>query len=330
MDAWLTRRAPDGRCEALAWRSGKAARLFWEKAINAADWPLDTPSVTSHILLACGHECDSPGNPDGLVDAWFLGGLNEPEAPLLHRGELSALAAELGLRRSKPIMWSSDEVTTVGEWVDQMATEFAVPPKQPWDGREVEKGPVYGWELQAICTFYDPDDVLPNGLRVSEAALAVAQAGPNLATEAGAHDLEGLALCLAEQRAQPHTGDPDAWAQIQAVLDEHLQSDLESMTSSGQIYDGLDGFSTCGAGDPLCEPMEELVRQAHFIEWSTLIQPTCTPSYARALQRFAELNEELSEGPDIWAEGRTQAMLLLAATHSMHGVRRLAWLYDER
>ncbi len=323
--------ATAGPCEASAQAAAVGAQALFLAAQGEDVWPLETPSVTSHILLACGLECESPYNSDGLVDDWFLGVLAENEERKLHRGELLALAAEMGLRLDKPIMWRSKDVSSVGELLDETVAEFSVPPGELWDEREGSKGPVYGWEIQALCTYLGPVGELRPGLMVSEAVAQVAKAGPNVATEGGTHDLDGLALCLAEYRASG-SSDPDARAHyelVEEVLAERLEQDLSQITPSGQVYADDSSFDACtDKHGPLCEQLVALVRQAHFIEWSSLYVPSCSEPYNRALQHFTALTEDIA--PQVSdAEGWWNlSMMLTASTHALHAARRLAWRYE--
>lgn len=321
--------APQDACQDAAQRGARASAAFFEQAERESDWPLQTPSVTSHVLLACGKDCVTPdGTP--LVEFWFLGQLNPPGESLLHRGELLALSNELGLRGAKPILWNDENVSSVEEELLHVATAFAVPPDSAWDARELEKGTVYGWELQAFCGYLGPSGELPGGQPISGAALEVALVGANTKTEAGTHDLEGLAFCLAAFDDAPFwkTQDRSNYAGVSQVLEERLASDLSGLTPTGQAYSGDQSFDDCSERDPTCQAMSDLLKQAHLIEWAALTKPACSSEYQRALTRYAELTEGLEES---WVaeeqQGWAGAMTLLSSTHAVHAGRRLAWAY---
>ena len=319
-------------CTTAAQRGAAASQDFFERAQQASDWPVGIPSVTSHVLLACGQDCMTQDGETPLVERWIVGQLNPPGESLLHRGELLAVAAELRLRPAKPLMWTDESVSSIEEELDRAAAQFAVPAKEAWDERELKKGPVYGWELQAFCTYLGPSAALPDGTTVSQAALQVAQTGANTNTEAGTHDLEGLAFCAAAFEGAPfwQTQDRANYAQVSSTLQARLESDLQAMSPAGQAYVGDESFDDCPGGDATCHAMADLIKQAHFIEWAALTRPPCSPDYERALTRYAALTEQVARDWDpLDQQGWAGAMTLLSSTHAVHAGRRLAWAYEE-
>jgi len=333
VDAFIDQK-PSDACADEAQRGAEGARALFTAASKLHTWPVHYPSVVSHRLLACGRDCPTEGNDDGLLDDWFMGHLTEDDAPKLHRGELLALAAELDLRPGKPLRFASGSYATVGELLADAAATHAVPPTTLWDGREGTKGAVYGWELQAFCQYLGPVGAIRDGWTVPEAVAAVAAIGPNTHTEAGTHDLEGLALCMAESRGVDLPAEADrVYGEVETVLNRRLDQDL-AQAVDGQLYRDDDSFDGCSSDSIACDHLAMLLRQAHFVEWSSLAEPSCTEPYRAALTRFADLTEATRtalDDPDALesTQDPMSALTVLASTHALHAGRRLAWRYGE-
>lgn len=303
------------------------ARALFERVDRMAPWPVFFPSVATHRLLACGRSCSSPDTTTSFVAAWFDGTMAEGDLRRLHRGELLARAADLGLSLETTISFTSGTSTTVGSLLQEARSTIGAPPPAPWNAREAKKGPEYGWLLQAFCTYLGPTAPLNDTWTLEDLITRITTQGVNTRTEAGTHELEGLATCLHLHTASAPAGPSPAYAALAETLSARLQDDLDRMTVEGQFYAEATNFSRCPGNSSRCDLLTAIIKQAHFFEWAPLV-----PGFSvdgRVQQALARLDALLEQAQlqidEAWIDqhGVRAALVLAATSHTLHALGRL-------
>ena len=303
------------------------AQALFDRVDRMARWPAFHPSVATHRLLACGRSCSSPDDTASFLEAWFDGAMHEDDLHLLHRGELLALAADLGLPLETTVSFTSGSSTTLHDLLQEAQRALDVPPPTPWNPREQRKGPEYGWLLQAFCTYLGPTAPLNETWSVEDLIASITAQGINTRTEAGTHELEGLATCLHQHTARgPATTSP-AYAALAQILTDRLQADLDQITPDGQLYPDAPNFSRCVEENAGCRLLTDIIRQAHFLEWAALV-----PGFASedrvplVLARLDVLLERAHRDLDeAWIDRHAlhPALVLAATSHTLHALQKL-------
>ncbi|PRP91719.1 hypothetical protein ENSA5_52990 [Enhygromyxa salina] len=293
-------------------RGGRAA----VEAVEAREiWLDEAASSTSHKLLACGRDCARSQGTGSLWQHWKLS-MSWDALRELHRGEFLALAADLDVPRTDSLLLSDGELLSIDELLTQTLDDAADPSVGHWNAMEAEHDHELGWVRSAACRYLSTTELEGSAWREVLRADALPS---SLATEAGTHELEGIAICEA---LHGHEDSALRWA-----LNQRLANDLAAMAPDGQLYRHDESFTSCPAGDTACELFSELNRQAHFFEWvSELPELRVDAELERALARWAALVDEaeglLASGAPLTLHGRMLAAS--ASSHTVHAADRLA------
>lgn len=280
------------RFEETAVRFAVAARRLSELSYEMGIWADQAPSSNSHRLLECGASCSTLRGAESLVE-WWARNTDTGQRHELHRGEFLAVFASSGGSRHSRIRldrlhWASADSVLRAELRAALATTPIA-----WNEREQQRGPEFGWLLQAACRY----DGAAMGLDATKGrALLSAAIGSakRAATEAGTHELEGLSLCLRVHRDSPAEGLGNSYEAVSKALDRAQDVAFEEMRSDGQLYVRNPTFDRCAGST--CTLLADLSKQAHFFEW-TGVGPSVTldESMLVALARLESLATEAVE-----------------------------------
>lgn len=304
-----------------------AVERLVRRSYDAKLWLDHVPSSNSHRLLICGNACRTLDGTESLVE-WWAGDLTQKKLHQLHRGEFVAVVSSAGLSPTHRVRVAGREGdrATVEDILKDRLTESLVEHPQPWNERERGRGIEHGWLLQAACRYHGASMGL-DSKQGEELLRRTIESATRGATEAGAHELEGLAICLNAHAREPATELVDPYTSVSRALADSRASVLSKMNDDGQLYVDDPRFDDC-AGE-VCDVLADLSRQAHFFEWSA-VGPSVEldEEMLRALSRLNELatkaasllDAELDEAPDprMWFP-----LFASASSHTAHVAQHL-------
>jgi hypothetical protein len=158
---------------------------------------------------------------------------------------------------------------------------------------------------------------------------SILDAGINTNLESGVHEFEGLSHC-----AQLPTTDARLGAikkQINQIIKNRILDTLKEISPDGQLYSSnvqkmnalsVGGWPSCSEPKVLCINLQNLVKQAHFFDWSIgKFALTGDPGVTLAWKRFNELMKKVAESVTSENIKRTDKNWFLYVGAVAHAVR---------
>lgn len=290
-------------------------------------WSFLNPSLITHKFLACGNTCkDKHGR--SLHEEWLGKNLWEHQTTYMHRGELLYTLAEISAPLDVTVNLLPHNKVSVSDLLNQQKEHFRMPFKEFKNKREQQKGIEYGFLLRGLCHYLGPDGAINDQYTIPDVIQSITKTGINGNTEAGTHELEGIAFCYkhyANAKAN-RTFDNKAITSYKLAgeyLNKTINDTLDAMNKDGQLY-GLDNsFYNCTEPDELCQLMANLIKQAHFFEWALYVRHEMfnDDRAKTSLKRLDDLLQKIAlTFNKKWYEknGIRQGVAISAFTHAMH------------